>query len=103
MIKTVAELKRTIKPGMLIKTTFHAWPECQRHIGETTSIVRVMSTQFTIRRTNREGKLVESYLSFPKASEFVGTEKGFILLDEKGQKFMEYEFVPSEAEQLATV
>lgn len=87
-MKTLADLKR-IKPGTTLRMTYHLHgvPEFMKE----RKVHRVQSNALTL-WTKKEDKECESWLYFPKAKDFKGTDKGFIILLE-GKRFMEYEVV----------
>lgn len=76
-MKSVADFKRKLTPGIKLHTVHHkefshrdgkgmpVWKDKDMGIAP---VKRVMSTQFTILR-EKQGKEVESYMSYPKASE----------------------------------
>ncbi len=92
---TVAELKRRIRPGVKLQSIYipgrsFVGPNDPFYTNVAT-IVRVMSTQFTVNRPYK-GPTSESYCSFPKASELQETAKGFRIVRGDGATELEYEW-----------
>ena len=90
---TVADLKRRIKPGTKIQSVFTGksfGKPTDPFYTEVGTVVRVMSTQFTVNRPFK-GPKSESYMSFPKASELFETENGFRIVT--GDTELEYKWV----------
>lgn len=76
---TVAELKRRIRPGVKLRSVWNGtgmFTAEHPFYTETATVVRVMSTQFTVNRPYK-GPQSESYCTFPKASELEETPNGF--------------------------
>ena len=90
---TVADLKRRIKPGVKIQSVFTSTSfgnPTDPFYNEVGTVVRVMSTEFTINRPFK-GPKSESYCSFPKASELFETENGFRIVNADTE--LEYKWV----------
>lgn len=64
-MKTVADMKRAIRPGVKVTTLAapYAWM-----VGTTREVVRVQTAQFTLDTIRPTGERVESWVNFPKAS-----------------------------------
>lgn len=86
-MKTLAGLKR-VKPGQVFKIIYSKYPN-HKYLNSLREINHVQSNALTFKGLE-ENK--PSWLTFPKASDFIGTEKGFKIL-ENGEMMLEYEEV----------
>lgn len=90
-MKNISELKR-IKVGTELNLIFSKFPWKNNIKLPVKRIVRhVQSNALTFEAMPEIGLSSPSWLYFPKASDFVGTEKGFQILDGDGSKLLEYE------------
>lgn len=102
-MKTVADFKRRIKPGVKLHCTFHQ--ATTGHRDETVKLrlfdedkgIRtvniVQTTQFTLLTTRADGKIVDSWITFPKA-----TQCKFI--DENTIQYFDYDFREHDSKNL---
>jgi len=73
-MKTLAELKRTLKPGMLLDLEHlqSGWKPGPR------KIVTINTVGFTLETIKPDGTITKSHSDWPKASYFEAIESGFI-------------------------
>lgn len=90
-MKNLAELKRVgIGTRFMLTYTKYPWKNgIKTPIPRT--VERVQSNALVFTPEPGYGIINSSYLSFPKKSEFIGTENGFKILDETGDTLLEYE------------
>jgi hypothetical protein len=91
---TVADLKRTLQPGTRAKMVFHASAQlsanCAALVGQVREVTKANTVGCYFRTTKADGKEVNSFLDWPKASNIKFTDNGFEILN-NGQTFMAYE------------
>lgn len=75
---TLAELKRTLKPGMILDLEHlqSNWKPGPR------KILSINTVGFTLETVKADGTITKSYSDWPKASYFESTETGFIFFSD---------------------
>lgn len=120
-VKSLAELKRTLKVGMQLKLVRHdlvakgglkvvgnlgtTTIKPKIFIGQVREVASATATHITLATPQPDGSLHPSYLDWPKANRFRPTENGFeIDLNDDGKftEAMGYEFVQEEPCAAAT-
>ncbi|ASZ75048.1 hypothetical protein FDI69_gp137 [Rhodococcus phage Trina] len=90
MFKSVADMKRQLVPGTVIRMVRHDWYPSGPLIGEDREIVSANSVGIKI-KTERNGETVESGMDWPRPKYISFTENGWkVQLDPQTDKFMEY-------------
>lgn len=93
MFKSVADMKRQLVPGTVIRMVRHDWYPSGPLIGQDREIVSTNSVGIKI-KTTRNGETVESGMDWPRLNEVKFTENGWaIKLDPESDKLMEYVIV----------
>lgn len=87
-MKTLAEAKRKMQLGTKAKIVWAHYPHKYLNIEREVSLVQTNAIAFK----SLDGHKGPSYLTWPKASEFVGTDKGFKILED-GKLLLEYEVI----------
>jgi hypothetical protein len=94
-MKTVADFKRRIKPGIKLHCTFHQATTGQKDEAgklrlfdenkgvRTVNIVK--STQFTLLTERKDGQIVDSWINFPKATQCR-------IINDNTIQYLEYDF-----------
>lgn len=97
-MKTIADFKRALKPGVSLHTIYH----CESKRDEQGNVIRladglpdftdkdmgtapvsiVQSTQFAVSRTMKDGSQRDSWLSYPKASQAEIKENSITIFEE---------------------
>lgn len=90
MFKSVADMKRQLTPGTVIKMVRHDWYPSGPLIGQEREIVSTNSVGIKI-KTERDGETVESGMDWPRGKYITFTENGWtVKLDPGSDKLMEY-------------
>jgi hypothetical protein len=80
-MKTIADFKRRLKPGVKIETIYHQATTGHRDENGKLRLFNenrgirpvniVQSNSFTLLTENKEGKLIDSWMSYPKSKEAI--------------------------------
>lgn len=87
-MKTLAQTKREMTMGKKAKLIWANYPSKLLNVEREVCLVQTNCIAFN----PIDGQKGPSYLAWPKASDFVGTDKGFKVL-ENGKTILEYEVI----------
>ena len=90
-MKNLQEFKK-VEKGKKFKLIY-AKHTPHKFLGYERAVRHVQSNALTFEPMPEIGSVNPSWLYFPKAKEFIGTEKGFKILEENGDVGLEYEEV----------
>lgn len=93
---SLASAKRSITKGTQLRMISHDWFPAGRFIGVVRTVTVVQSNAIALKENPSDPNERESWLYWPKASEFKATGSGFaIALDLADDKWMIFELVRS--------
>ena len=101
-MKTVADFKRRIKPGIKLHCTYHQASKGRDENNRliltdedkgVRSVNRVLSSQFTLLTTKSDGQVVDSWINFPKATQCK-------FLDDDTIQYLDFDFRDQDSKQL---
>ena len=101
-MKTVADFKRRIKPGVKLHCVFHQAKQGRDEKGRlvltdedkgTRAVNIVQTNQFTLLTTKNDGRVVDSWINFPKASQCK-------IIDADTIQYFDYDFRDREKQEL---